>query len=289
MTHQFCQAFDFSYMRNGNHLSTPNIDEQKLLMPYQRQFDHTESKAILLLHGFSSSPAVFRHFYPHLCHYRYIYAPTLRGHGQSIQNFSQATAQDWLLQVEDILTELCQHFETVDVLGLSLGGLLAAYLCPKFPIHHLYLLAPALALCSPISLLQQTAKIAKNLGFFALRNRGGCVYQSDESELAYRWLPVNTVLEILELIQNYPEHSWNTPSTVFLGRKDPVVDSSKVAQKLQTHPNLRTVILEQSAHVLPIDGNYRDILQMINFHNVAEPEHKTLSTLSNQAPLHDPS
>ena len=259
------------------------------MLPYEHQHDHPKSKAILLLHGFSSSPAVFRHFYPHLCHYRYIYAPTLIGHGQSIQDFAQIQAQDWLAQVEQILTKLCHHFETVDVLGLSLGGLLAAYLGPKFPINHLYLLAPALELCKPLCILQHTARVAKSLGFFAVRNQGGCVDQSSESELAYRWLPLNSILEILELIKNYPNHSWTIPTTVFLGRKDSVIDSIKVAEKLQQHPNLKTIMLEQSAHVLPIDGNYRDILQIINFHNVAEPEHKTLSTLSDQEPLHDPS
>lgn len=271
-------TYDFTCMRNGTQFYPPGPNELALLNPYEQLGSHPDSNALLLIHGFGSSPAVFRHFYPHLCHYRYIYAPTLKGHGTSIQNFSVVHYQDWLIQIGEILSNLCQRFETVDVLGLSLGGLIASKLAPQFPIHHLYLLAPALELFKPATVLKQTAKFFKGLGFFAIRNQGGLVHQSQDCELTYRWLPIDSILQVLSLIEEFQYKPWSIPTTLFLGKHDLVVNSNKVAKKLRDLPQLKTIMLQNSAHVLPIDGDYPEIIHTLNLRNVVQPEHKASST-----------
>jgi carboxylesterase len=256
-------AFDLNWMHNGKHLGIPSAKDLMALDSFQQKHNNDSNSALLLLHGFSSSPAVFRFFYPQLTHYQSIYAPLLKGHGKSIHDFSLAKASDWIGEVELTLTKLCKKYKKVDVLGLSMGGLIAAHLVDNFPIRHLYLLAPALALHHPIHRLKSIANFSSFFGFCALRNQGGNLCHSQNAELAYRQLPISIILEILNLIENYEHKNWTTPTTLFLGQHDKVVHSMKVAEILRSLPRLKTYFLEHSAHVLPIDNDYRFILNTI--------------------------
>jgi carboxylesterase len=257
-------AFDFNWMHNGKHRGIPNTNDSKALDSFQKEQSNESNSALLLLHGFSSSPAVFRLFYPELKHYQYIYAPLLKGHGKSIHDFSLAKARDWIGEVELTLTKLCKKYKKVDVLGLSMGGLIAAHLVDHFPIRHLYLLAPALALHHPIHRLKNIANFSSFLGFSTIRNQGGNLCNQEAFELVFRQLPITTILEILKLIENYQHKNWATPTTLFLGQHDKVVNSMKVAEILRTLPRLKTYFLEQSAHFLTIDNDNKFILDTIN-------------------------
>ena len=257
---------DFSWIYQGKHLRSPTIDESYLLNTYENQASSQKRSALLLLHGFASSPGVFRHFFPHLSHYDLVYAPILKGHGQSIEAFSQVSRHEWVKQVSEILDELCQSYQHVDVLGLSMGGLLAAYHIHDFPIHHLYLLAPAFELQRSTTLLLNTVFIIHNLGFRSIANWGGKIANAHEAELSYRQLPLTTIIEILKLIKEYQHRVWSTPTTVFLGQQDTVVHSQKIAELLAPNPSLELNILEQTNHVLPIDYDYQQILSQILSH-----------------------
>jgi carboxylesterase len=255
---------DFSWIYQGRHLRTPNDSESSLLLPYQDHSYKQDKKALLLLHGFASSPGVFRYFFPDFKNYDMVYAPTLKGHGQSIEVFSQVSRKDWVQQVQDLLQDLCQRYQQVDVLGLSMGGVLAAYTIHDFPIHHLYLLAPAFELTKPLNLLLNTAAVVKSLGFKSIANFGGKISNPKEAELSFRQLPITSIIEVLRLIKEYPHRAWSTPTTVFLGKKDTVVSSPKVASMLENLPHLNLNILEQTNHVLPIDKDYQSILKQLN-------------------------
>ncbi len=136
---------DFRYMRRGKHLSELQSEEANLLAPVNQRGKGTE-RALLVLHGFSSSPAVYRYLIPNLKNYDAILCPVLAGHAESIEAFSKSKAADWLQSAKNACELLINQYQKVDVLGLSLGGLLACQLSQSFAINHLFLLAPALKL-----------------------------------------------------------------------------------------------------------------------------------------------
>jgi len=257
------KTYDFSWISQGIHTRPLANNEISLLNPYEYYSGVTNAKALLMLHGFASSPAVFRNFYPQLQNYEYVYAPLLSGHGQSISAFSKVTRNDWLTQVQSILDDLSQKYQTIDILGLSMGGLLAGYLIHNFSINHLYLLAPAFALTKPLPVLLQSAVTMHRLGFSSIANVGGKMMNPSEAELSFRQLPLTSIIEILVLIQEYHYQPWSTPTTLFLGSNDTVVSSAKVASLLKDLPNLKIHMIEQTNHVLPIDYNYQEILKTI--------------------------
>lgn len=254
---------DFRYMWHGKPLKILSKQEAHLLAPiYLRGEGH--QNALLLLHGFSSSPAVFRALIPALRPmYEALVCPTLPGHGESISAFSQVKSTEWLTAAEEACALLMKKYEVVDVLGLSLGGLLACHLSQQFNLHHLYLLAPALALNLKINLALKTAHLLHYLGFQHLRNRAGSLCAQLHSEIAYRQLPITTVIEILSFIKAFHFKRPTCPTDLFLGRKDDVVNTALVAKHFMHLPPAHLHWLNNSAHVLPLDGDIDAIIACI--------------------------
>ncbi|AHE68316.1 alpha/beta hydrolase [Legionella oakridgensis] len=251
---------DFRYMWRGKTQQALSNQQAALLAPIDHQNGKKE-RALLLLHGFSSSPAVFRELLPTLFNlYDTVVCPALPGHADSIETFAKTQASEWLTAAEQSCEELLRNYQMVDVMGLSLGGLLACHLANRFPLHHLYLLAPALALRFKITIALAVARLLHGLGFRRLRNRAGNLYTSRASELAYRQLPISTIIEILSLIQNYQFVPPTCPVDLFLGRYDEVVQSTLVADYFANLPNVHIHWLNHSAHVLPLDGDIDTII-----------------------------
>ncbi|MBA3891728.1 MAG: alpha/beta fold hydrolase [Gemmatimonadaceae bacterium] len=85
--------------------------------------------AVLLLHGAGDSPSSLRYLADHLHAGGYsVRAPLLPGHGRTIREFSQVTADLWYEAAREELLALRTAHEWVAVVGLSMGGALAARL-----------------------------------------------------------------------------------------------------------------------------------------------------------------
>ena len=250
---------DFRYMWRGKQLQSLD-DQQSNLLNTIHICRKGNKRALLLLHGFSSSPAVFRLLLPALDHYDAIICPTLPGHGESITAFTQATSQDWLTTAEHACETLIKNYPKVDVMGLSLGGLLACHLSQRFALHHLYLLAPALKLQLNVPLALTLAHVLKRLGFKYLRNQAGNLYSEAYSELAYRQLPIATIIEILTLVNEFKFVPPTCPTDLFLGCFDKVVNSPLVEKEFKNLPNCKVHWLPKSAHILPLDSDVEEII-----------------------------
>lgn len=250
-------------MRRGKQLTRVSLEDMALLDPINQRGEGKE-RALLMLHGFSSSPAVYRYLVPQLKHYDAIVCPVLTGHAQSIDAFSHSKASEWLATATTACAELMDTYQKVDVLGLSLGGLLACELSQKFPLNHLYLLAPALKLHLRLDSTIKLAKFLRYLGFRYLRNTGGSLMSDEYAEISYRKLPITTIIEMLNLTKNYQWVDPSCPVDLFLGAYDDVVDSKQVEQLFATLPNASIHWLNQSAHVLSLDNDLEKIVECIN-------------------------
>jgi carboxylesterase len=254
---------DFRYMLRGKPLK-PLVNQQACLLDPIDIRGPGNDRALLLLHGFSSSPAVFRKLLPVFGSYDAVMCPALPGHGQSIADFSVAKGCDWLSAAEHACAQLMRNYQHVDVLGLSLGGLLACHLSQRFALNHLYLLAPALALQLNIPLSLKLAHVLNWLGFNYLRNQAGNIHLPHNSELAYRQLPIHAVIEILTLVNGFQFVVPQVSTDLFLGCFDEIVDSARVAALFLNAPNCTIHWLSNSAHVLPLDGDIDTIIACIH-------------------------
>lgn len=254
---------DFRYMRRGKQLSGLTEEELVFLNPVN-QIGKGNEHALLILHGFSSSPAVYRYLIPKIKNYDAIVCPVLPGHAESIEAFSRSKASDWLLKAKNTCELLINDYKKVDVLGLSLGGLLACELSRIFPLNHLFLLAPALKLHMPVNSMLKLAQILKWFGFRYLRNAAGNLITENNAEIAYRKLPITSIIEMLNLAKEYQWVAPTCPVDLFLGMHDEVVASQQVEELFSSLPNVSIHWLNNSAHVLPLDNDLDQIINCIN-------------------------
>ena len=258
----FVNIQDFRFMWQGTPVAPLRNEQADLLNPIDIR-GQGHDRALLLLHGFSSSPAVFRAMLPAFTQYDAVVCPVLPGHAESIVAFSNAKATDWVVAAEDACSALLRDYQAVDVMGLSLGGLLACHLSQCFTLNRLYLLAPALSLRTNVPVTLCLARVLHHLGFRLLSNKAGDIHINRYHELTYRQLPLAAIIEILSLINNFKFVRPTCPTELFLGRFDSVVDSPRVAELFANAPNVTTHWLENSAHILSLDGDIDELLAII--------------------------
>lgn len=259
---------DLRYARRGESLALVEEKDIPLISTIDIRSKKKE-KALLLLHGFTSTPAVFRTLIPALSFYDAIYAPVLPGHASSLADFAQTKSGAWLQKAEESALNLLGEYKKLDVMGLSLGGLLAVYLSEKFPLNHLYLLAPALELELSVKRYLSLLYCLNKLGFSEIRGFAGNLYTNTETEIAYRQLPIKSVIELFEMIDNVQGNfpPIKCPTDIFFGCHDHVVASLNIAERLEKEANITIHWLLNSAHVIPLDGDNEVIIKVLKEQN----------------------
>src|SRR6476661_8365256 len=106
----------------------------------------SNGRALLLLHGSGDTPQTLRYLAERLNAVGYtVHAPLLPGHGRSPSAFTQVSAEGYLSAAREALADLREKAQWVGVVGLSMGGAIAAQLAASSPeVRVLVLLAPYL-------------------------------------------------------------------------------------------------------------------------------------------------
>ncbi|MFU0789227.1 alpha/beta hydrolase [Virgibacillus proomii] len=98
--------------------------------------------ACLIIHGYTGGPyevePLANYFKEHTDWH--IAVPTLPGHGRRL-NLEDVSHDEWLEAAEQTLLQLKKTYETVYLIGFSMGGMIAAYLAAMHHVEKLVLLA----------------------------------------------------------------------------------------------------------------------------------------------------
>ena len=121
----------------------------------------TNGRALLLLHGFGDTPQTLRYLADRLHAAGYtVRAPLLPGHGRALRDFALATAEDYLRSAREELDRMRASSEWVGLVGLSMGGAVAARLAAeRRDLRALVLLAPYLTPPPSIVLVSRSAPV----------------------------------------------------------------------------------------------------------------------------------
>ncbi len=99
-------------------------------------------KGVLFIHGFASSPQIFRKYGQMFLERGYLVSGVrLEGHGTSAAHLASTTAVDWYLSAREKYLELQKECEEVSIVAHSLGTLLAIILASLYPIKSMILLS----------------------------------------------------------------------------------------------------------------------------------------------------
>lgn len=138
----------------------PNVDG---VVPGAEGFtlDGNTGRALLLLHGFGDTPQTLRYLGGRLHAAGFtVHAPLLPGHGRGLRDFATASADDYIGAARRELARLRERAHWVGVVGLSMGGALAARLVAETgDVRVLALLAPYLTPPRAVSLVGRTSAL----------------------------------------------------------------------------------------------------------------------------------
>lgn len=158
----------------------------------------TNGRALLLLHGSGDTPQTLRYLGARLHDAGYsVCVPLLPGHGRGLREFAAATADDYLRSARAALDALTARSAWVGIVGLSMGGALAARLAAeRRDVRALAMLAPYLTPPAPVTLAARLAPLWRLVVPY-LGGRGGESSVHDpvarEESFAYGAFPPNAV------------------------------------------------------------------------------------------------
>jgi carboxylesterase len=123
----------------------------------------TNGRALLLLHGSGDTPQTLRYLAERLHGVGYtVHAPLLPGHGRGPRQFRQVSADIYLGAARNAVAVLRERAPWVGVVGLSMGGALAAQLAAQpTDVRLLVLLAPYMM---PTPLVRWAARTSRLWG-----------------------------------------------------------------------------------------------------------------------------
>jgi len=223
--------------------------------PEPFMFRGSVDTGILLLHGFTGSPAEMRRLGEFLSDQGYmIYAPLLSGHGETPEKMEKTTWHDWWQStVQGYKTLQSEGCKQIIAIGLSMGGILALNLARQYP------LTAVVSLSAPIFLRDRRAFLAKLLYRFHRfeKVKGSKPEHIAAEHFTYDEMPVRCVASLYEFIQKVKRHLWEVvvPALICQGELDETV-IPKSAQYIYDHIGSEEKSLiwyPHSSHVITLD------------------------------------
>jgi len=224
---------------------------------------------LLLIHGFSVTPAIWRGYLPSFLGKNYsVYAPVLPGHSQTPEDLDKTTHQDWLdsvISAYDLLAKDCQEIYCI---GHSMGGSLALELSLQRPIKKLILLAPAVYLFLQGKFSSWGVLIARFFRLnFSIGPIAGDIKNNLHFVICYRTNSLKSLRQLAISMKKAEQILFkvDTDCLILHGLHDhkiPSHQSKKILQKIKSQ-NKNLILLENSYHEIPIDNQSEFVLQKI--------------------------
>ncbi len=113
--------------------------------PNNYEFNPESKKGVYIIHGFSSTTYEIKALAEFLGNAGFhVKADNLPGHGTTVEDCNSTKFTDWLAYVEQGVAELASTCDTVFVVGISMGGVLALHLASIFPLNGVVVAATVL-------------------------------------------------------------------------------------------------------------------------------------------------
>ncbi len=221
-------------------------------------------RAVLLIHGFSSSPREMRALGERLHEAGFtVKGIRLKGHGTTPQDLRGARWEDWYAQTEAAFRELREGHEEVSAVGFSLGGALALHLAAREELERVTGLGTHLGLTHKwyyvVPLEWHVLGLGRLLPYINKSDRW--IKVNDRSQvaghIAYSRLPSRAVRSLLSLARRVRREASRIeePLLIIHARGDDVA-SIKAARRFYesaASAEKRFVTLERSNHLITLD------------------------------------
>lgn len=214
---------------------------------------------VLLLHGFTSSPAEIRPLGSYLAAQGYtVYSPLLAGHGTTPEHLRATTWQEWVDSARAGLPVLERAGCTqIALVGLSLGGSISLYLAEQRPRAYL----TVVTINSPVFIptIFQPALRWLGEGLLPFFDKGITDLPATEPSrhsLTYSRTPLESVSVLITFLNqvNTALAQVTTPTLVVYSRKDRLVPSFNAMRIYSTIRSFdkQLMVIHGNRHVLTL-------------------------------------
>lgn len=229
--------------------------------PYR--FDTDSPVGVLLLHGFTGSPASMTPWGKALAEQGWnVRVPRLPGHGTRWQDMNITTWEDWYAEAERSLAELRERCAIVFVMGLSMGGSLTLRLAEQHgdAIRGIVLVNPAVHSERPDRF---ALPIIRHFvpSFPGVSND---IAKPGMDEVAYDRMPLKAAYSLTQLWARVKTDiaRVSQPLLLFRSAQDHVVEPSNGAWILEhvSSTDAKEIVLPRSYHVATLDFDAQTIV-----------------------------
>lgn len=211
---------------------------------------------VLVIHGFTGSPQTMRPVADALVAEGFsVELPRLPGHGTDMEDMTGTTFDDYAATVEVTYADLASRVRAVAVVGLSMGGTLAAWLTARHPeIAGTVFVNAAVAPIDPamIEVVEQMLEAGETIA----PGVGSDIADPDASEDAYEGSPLGPLKSLAEAIIELQPRLADIacPVLIMTSTNDHVVEpeASDVLAGAVSGP-VERIALERSYHVATLD------------------------------------
>lgn len=215
--------------------------------------DAPERRACLLLHGFTGGPYEVSPLADVLTEAGWICrTPELPGHGNALPPLELVKSRDWLRAVEEEAGEMERTYGTYDLVGFSMGGMLAVHLAARYKVRRLALLGAAAIYLSPGRFVRE----------WRWRRQNG----DPTVKHKIRQTPLRATWEFMKLVRTVrPDLGRVTvPTLILQGLEDPVVHPFSAAYLVRRLAGpARVEWFRQSKHLLCLGPESDQVLASV--------------------------
>ena len=210
--------------------------------------------AVLMIHGILCTPNFFRDFVKEIPENISVYNVLLDGHGGDVNDFTKTSMVKWQEQVHGIFDALCQRYESIIIVGHSMGTLFAIEGAVHRPdiVKSIFLVAcPLKVFVKPIAaensfkVVTNTVNEKKALQISTRENYG---IAPDKRLWKYiPWAP--RFIELFSLIRKTRQkiNDIKVPTHLYMSKKDELVSIDSI-KYFKDNPNVDVTVLEDSYH-----------------------------------------
>lgn len=232
------------------------MDIKPLTMPGAEPFlfpGASKRNGVLLIHGFTGSPAAMRGLGEYLNRERGYTTLGIRlpGHGTQVNDLRRPAWRDWLVAVEDGLNLLRGMSDHIYVAGLSMGGVLTLIAASRYKVQGVA------ALSTPYGLTRDwRVRFMRPLGLFVPKFKKPAAV-GNRAETSYAYFVPHAIAEAADLAKLMQEGlpKINVPVLLIQSHGDKMIEPNALdllSEHLVT-PSKETLWLEKSGHVITMD------------------------------------
>jgi carboxylesterase len=251
--------------------SEQTIDAGTIAGAERLDMQEGNSRGVLLLHGFGDTPQTLQLLACELHASGYdVVAPLLPGHGRNVESFMQSRRDDWLACARMELARIRETHDSVALVGLSMGGALAAVLASETrDIQALVLMAPYLDMPPKLRLLSASHWIWGRLAGARKSFSPGSILDAAEraKNLGYGVYSGRLLYELWRLASRARRSlsRITAPTLLIQSRTDPRIASSVAEHAFAAigAEEKKLIWVEGAGHIITVDYGRETVFEQV--------------------------